>query len=53
MHIRSWNVDICERCLRQNEDGIVPEMWPHVIPELEAKGIDVKLNGRGRVDIPI
>ena len=35
-----------------NWDGIVPEAFPHLIPYLKSRGVEIKLNARGRIDWP-
>jgi hypothetical protein len=51
-HIRQWDVQICERCIRGNWDGIVPEAHPALIANLKAKGIPIELNPKGWLNIP-
>ena len=51
-NVPAWNVFICDGCRRANWDGLVPETYPHLIEHLKSKGIDVKLNAKGWLDIP-
>jgi hypothetical protein len=52
IHVPQWGEHICNSCLASNWDGIVPQTWPHVVPILKAKGVEVTLNARGWIDIP-
>jgi hypothetical protein len=47
-----WDEVVCDSCRASNWDGLVPSTWPHVIPALKAKGVEVKLNANGWLDIP-
>jgi hypothetical protein len=51
-HIRQWDVQLCDRCLRSNWDGIVMEGHPHLRQHLAEKGIEIRLNASGWFDIP-
>jgi hypothetical protein len=42
----------CTRCYERNWDGIVPEVFPHLIPYLKSRGIEITLNARGRIGWP-
>ena len=51
-HIAEWDVQICRTCLSANWDGIVPQTHPDLVRHLEEKGIEIKLNAKGWLDIP-
>jgi hypothetical protein len=51
-HIAAWGIQLCEVCLRSNWDGIVLEGHPQLEQHLKDKGIPIRLNGRGWLDIP-
>ena len=51
-HIGSWGIQICEKCIRANWDGIMLQEHPQLITHLDAKGIPFKLNPMGFLDIP-
>lgn len=51
-NIPAWGVFMCFTCQKWNWDGIVPETYPHLIPYLQSKGISIKLNNKGWLDIP-
>jgi hypothetical protein len=51
-HIGTWNVDICGRCLRGNYDGIEMQQHPRLTEHLRARGVPIKLNAAGLLDIP-
>jgi hypothetical protein len=42
----------CTSCYESNRDGIVPEVFPHVIPYLKSRGVEIKLNARGWINWP-
>ena len=50
--IPEWDMMTCTSCYEGNRDGIVPEVFPHLIPYLKSRGIDITLNARGRIDWP-
>jgi hypothetical protein len=51
-HIGSWGVEICNRCLGGNPDGIMLERHPLLEEYLKAKGKPIVLNANGYLDIP-
>jgi hypothetical protein len=51
-HIDSWGVSICSACLEGNHDGVVPERHPQLEAHLRSKGIEVRRNAKGWIDIP-
>jgi hypothetical protein len=51
-HIPQWDVQLCDRCLRGNWDGIVLEGHPNLKRHLAEKGVEIRLNARGWLDIP-
>jgi hypothetical protein len=51
-HVHQWDEHICNSCLATNWDGVVPEAWPHVMPALVAKGVELKRDSRGWIEIP-
>jgi hypothetical protein len=50
--VQAWNVMICGGCNRGNWDGVVPGVRPHLVPYLQSKGIEVRYNANGWIDIP-
>jgi hypothetical protein len=50
--IPAWEMMVCTSCYESNWDGIVPEAFPHLIPYLKSRGVEIKLNARGRIDWP-
>jgi hypothetical protein len=50
--ILEWDVMVCRTCYSGNWDGIVPETYPHLIPYLQARGVEVTLNAKGWIDWP-
>ena len=50
--IPAWDMLVCSGCYTGNWDGIVPEVRPHIIPYLQSKEIEVKLNQQGWIDWP-
>lgn len=50
--IQAWDVMICDRCRSKNEEGILPDRFPHLIQHLKDKGIPVRLNVSGWINIP-
>ncbi len=51
-HVSEWDVTICHPCVSSNWDGIVIEQYPKLAEHLRSKGIEVKRNAKGWVDIP-
>jgi len=51
-HISAWSVEICDRCLGANWDGFVLEAHPRLQTHLIEKGVPIKLNAKGWLDIP-
>ena len=52
-HIPQWGVNLCDGCIKRNSNGVMPEARPHLIPYLESKGIEVRYNAKGWIDIPL
>jgi len=50
--ILAWDIMVCDTCYGGNHDGIVPTSYPHLVPHLEARGIQVVLNTRGWLPFP-
>ena len=50
--IPEWDMMTCTSCYESNWDGIVPEVFPHLIPYLKSRGIEITLNASGRIDWP-
>ena len=50
--ISEWDMMTCTSCYESNCDGIVPEEFPHLIPYLISRGIEIIPNARGRIDWP-
>ena len=50
--IPEWDMMTCTSCYESNRDGIVPEVFSHVIPYLKSRGVEIKLNARGWIDWP-
>jgi hypothetical protein len=51
--IANWDMMLCDICRKANWDGIVPETYPGFVRKLHALGIEVKLNDKGWIDIPL
>lgn len=51
-HISAWDVEICQRCIRSNWDGIVTSDHPRLVEHLNKQGVQIKLNPKGWLDIP-
>lgn len=51
-HIPQWGIQVCRTCVDSNWDGLVPEMHPRLVKYLEEKGIAIRLNKAGWIDIP-
>ena len=52
MKIPAWDMVVCTSCYESNRDGIVAEAFPHLIPYLKSRGVEVRLNTRGWIDWP-
>jgi hypothetical protein len=51
--VQGWNcAAICKVCESSNQNGLMPDQWPDLIGNLQRQGVRVKLNARGRIDIP-
>jgi hypothetical protein len=52
--VPAWDVWICDFCRNGNYNGVVPELAPgkRLISHLKERGLPVKLNKNGWVDIP-
>lgn len=50
--VKSWNIMVCNRCLRANWDGIVIEGHPRLAAHLEGLGIKIERNAKGWVNWP-
>jgi len=51
-HVHQWGEHVCNSRLATNWDGIVPEAWPHAMSTQEAKGVELKRNSQGWIEIP-
>jgi hypothetical protein len=51
-YIPVWNVTVCSPCLSGNHDGVAPDTCPHLLPYLNAIGVKVRFNAKGRIDLP-
>jgi hypothetical protein len=51
-HIGAWDVEICDLCVSRNRDGIMPDRHPRLIAHLRTKGVPIKLNPKGWLNIP-
>jgi hypothetical protein len=51
-HIPQWDAQLCDTCLRSNWDGIVLEAHPRLRQHLSEKGVEIRLNASGWLDIP-
>ena len=51
-HIRQWDCEICDRCLKSNWDGVMLDRHQRLENHLRAKGIQFTLNPRGWLNIP-
>ena len=45
--IPAWEMIVCTSWYESNWDGIVPEVFPHLIPYLKSRRVEVTLNARG------
>ncbi len=50
--IGAWGVSLCRICLSGNHDGIVLESHPRLEAHLKERGVPIRLNARGWLDIP-
>ncbi|HAV49724.1 MAG TPA: hypothetical protein DCX75_05945 [Brevundimonas sp.] len=50
--IGDWGVTFCRTCISGNHDGIVLESHPRLVAHLKERGIEIRLNARGWLDIP-
>jgi hypothetical protein len=50
--IPAWDMMVCDVCRNSNWDGIVPSSHPDLLPCLESKGIKVRTNSKGWIDLP-
>lgn len=50
--VPAWGIFICNNCRSGNWDGIVTTSAPRLIDHLKSKGIEIKLNAKGWLDIP-
>ncbi|MEH6699961.1 MAG: hypothetical protein V7672_14790 [Brevundimonas sp.] len=51
-HVRGWETNFCWTCINGNHDGIVLEYHPSLVSHLKERGIPIRLNARGWLDIP-
>ena len=51
-HIKEWNVEICDNCIKSNWDGVMIDRHPSLRQHLEKNGAEIKLNSRGWLNIP-
>lgn len=52
-YFTSWGVSICHPCLDGNRDGVAPDLHPDLELHLLSRGVDVRHNGKGWIDIPV
>ena len=50
--IGAWGVSFCRICVSGNHDGIVLESHPRLEAHLKERGVPIRLNARGWLDIP-
>ena len=50
--IPEWDMMTCTSCYESNRDGLVPKVFPHLIPYLKIARDRNKPNARGRIDWP-
>ena len=48
--IPAWEMMVCTSCYESN--WVVPEAFPHLIPYLKSRGVEVRLNTIGWIDWP-
>jgi hypothetical protein len=48
--IPAWEMMVCTSCYESN--WVVPEVFPHLIPYLKSRGVEVRLNAGGWIDWP-
>jgi hypothetical protein len=51
--VPTWGITICQNCESANWDGIVPRSHPRLLEHMKANGIEVRLNQKGCIDIPL
>ena len=51
-YIPDWDVNICNRCRQNNWTGIDPAEHPRTVQLLKYRSVPIKLNARGRLEIP-
>ncbi|KQS55917.1 hypothetical protein ASG17_07655 [Brevundimonas sp. Leaf363] len=50
--VNVWDILVCDRCYRGNEDGIVTSRHPKLIAHLERSDLPYKLNEEGYLSWP-
>jgi hypothetical protein len=50
--VRAWGISICQTCENVNHDGLVPGSHPRLVEHLKSKGIEIRRNKSGWIDIP-
>jgi hypothetical protein len=51
-YIPAWDVNICNRCRQNNWTGIDPAEHPRTVELLKYRSVLIKLNAKGRLEIP-
>jgi hypothetical protein len=50
--IAAWDIMVCKSCDDGNWDGVVTESHPDLLQHLETRGIEIRLNEKGWLDLP-
>jgi hypothetical protein len=51
-YIPAWRVNVCHRCRQTNWNGIDPAEHPETVQLLKYRSVSIKLNAKGRLEIP-
>jgi len=51
-YVPAWGVNICHRCRQNNWNGIDPDEHPRTVQLLKYRSVPIKLNAKGRLEIP-
>lgn len=51
-HIREWQIDVCNVCLKASRDGLVHGPNQKLLDHLQMIGFPLQLNANGWIDWP-
>ena len=51
-YIPAWGVNICNKCRQDNWNGIDPAEHERTVQLLKYRSVPIKLNAKGRLEIP-